>query len=596
MISKTMFTWRALRPERSASRRIAFLLVTALTVVLAGCGRVGWETTAAPDVGAGYTLTGTFTRVSVQAAGSDSISPTAVGPTNPVQEFFARRGGVDEVLADMSQGVSRASSATPQVPPTIVRYLKQVSGEVAIEEYVVAIDEDGTVIDRARVGEGGSFALSISETDSAIALLRGRAATEEEQEQGGVDVACIEPLELADATVTEAGYLETRGTRPLVLRISVDDVANAAGAAIGVNANATAAQRHVDLGSFATNDRSAKMASVNPDLSPYVLESSSDTPFVDEDGAFRRALLACGSSVQNDILLDFDLAFDMPDQIGGDDVVYDYRDHQDGASKVRTNEVRGAASPMIGTAGSNASQEPWLADLFAIEEETGFAAPVGFDMGVAASGYADPSRGSGTIDRETLDRGDLVQPSAGVSPAVGYFPYTADFPIFQPTLNTWPEEPSESTFNPYPVYADACISNPPACQWNRGVEPLIDLESMLPPFEGFTAFSHVSPLDAQQAPMLIRAEATVEKQMAYLRGVVLDASGAPIPDLLVLAMEPDLSTAGFGLTNEHGVYTIKVVTGHTYQVLAALDPVASPEVTEPGTYVLAPIQWEDVLP
>ncbi len=183
---------------------------------------------------------------------------------------------------------------------TAERALGRSIDDEAEDEYVVLIDDAGTILADDTVDAGdGTFQIEMS-LDAAtlastpnVALLRARDPHPTEASEAGIDYVCIEPIGIAESEVDADGRIRTRRVRPILL-----DYRSGPRAAPSNAFDDEQWPRVLDLGPVRSNDLDGSMSVHDREIAALTVDPPEDSPFLDDDGAFNPALLACGSTVR----------------------------------------------------------------------------------------------------------------------------------------------------------------------------------------------------------------------------------------------------------------------------------------------------------
>ena len=327
------------------------------------------------------------------------------------------------------------------------------------DEYVVLIDADGAVLADDVVDDDGRFRLDVlldAETlDAAppVALLRARAAHATETVASDTPYVCLEPIGVADAEVDADGLLRTRATRPLLVDYRPgrsDDGLRRGGATPASDAfDDRQWPRVVDLGELRKSDHDGGMTVHDAEAGALTATPASDGAFVDADGSFRSALLACGAPDRTSTTLDVDLTFDVSERI--------------------------LDAPAGGPAG-------WVETLLATLSDAPFASALLLDL-------------EGGVDGAAHAAGDLGVRRVS-STETNVTRYAASTRLSKPLAVADPSNVPD-LLEVDPVITDSCYAHPATCDFAGGVTPVLDLAHVIaePPSTGRASATSEVALD-----------------------------------------------------------------------------------------------------
>ncbi len=460
-----------LRPSdrRRLRPRVAVALASALALVaLAGCGgpppaeavadaplRVGagTETTTtvevasvpagavlrpeapSPDLTVGVARAGATTLdVTLRAApdaipARDAVVVAAFADADATRPYARYRIDVDVLGRYVLQGRLVRDDLTAG------RALERVTTSTT-DEYLVAIDGDGVVLADDVVDEAGRFRLDLlldaATLDAAppLALVRARAAHASETVAAETPYVCIEPIGVGDAQADADGLLRTRETRPLLVDYRPPGVASGSPASVRTTDGAFDDRqwpRVVDLGELRKSDHDGGMTVHDAEAAALTAIPEADGPFVDAEGTFRPALLACGAPDRTFASHDVALTFDVADRL--------------------------LDAPAEGAPG-------WVADHLATLADDPFASALLLDL-------------EGGVDDAAHAAGDLGVARVS-STEVGVVRYAATTRLAKPLAVADPTTVPD-LLEVDPVITDACYAHPATCDFAGGVTPVLDL-------------------------------------------------------------------------------------------------------------------------
>ena len=461
-------------------------------------------------------VTGSLSREATQDL--DVTSGASAGIFRQLADDF---GSIDTFLDSVGASVDPLSERSRGLSPHLQGFIRVLSGESGVEEeYVVAIDADGNVLGTAAADPcDGAWRLNIfldaatAVTNPQIALLRGRGADEAELDQGGVDIVCIEPLEVAELDNSDV-FKRTRRTRAALLRYVSEQVAFQTD-----SLDPTRRVRIISLGALTANDQSGRMANADSDLFE-ASDPGTQSPFYGADGQFRAELLACGAAERNS--LDFELELTLEES---DDVF----------------ELR--SSGTINPLGS-------LSSLSLASRAPSFDAGISFDL--PAGGSLDPSTPalSSTGVNESPDTLGIA------SVDMRNFPISLSTPVNRSLLGDLSLSNRSGSLRTLfgfedeeemlPIGLDACVIDVDACDFVGGVTPIVD----------FAALSGLFSAQRHDGGVSIQSTATLGR--IDIRGRLVNSSGTAISSQTITANCFDTALA-LGRTARDGTFLLTVM-------------------------------------
>lgn len=431
-------------------------------------------------------------------------------------------GGIDAFLETVGDAqVDPTSGRVRGLSPALSRFLRVLSGDEAIEdEYVVAIDADGKVLGSSLVDpdDDGSFSIRVhldaatAASQPQIALLRGRGADPEELEVGGVDVVCIEPLEVADLD-DDSVFTRTRRTRAMLLRYIINE--------IGIQTDAldpTRRLRTLAVGALTVNDQSAKMATAEADV--FEDFEPQDSPFY-EGGVFKQSLLNCGAKPGARSELEFELELEVVES----DAEFVWNG---GTSVSPTDGLRVlsnfAPSPVF---------DAGIA--FDLPTETDF-----YDARLASTGINEADEAL-TLRRAAMGLTDEAFGVRLVTPFNRPLSEIAEASTGTRSLRTLFEDDDDL----FPIGMDACALDFAKCDFDGGVTPILN----------FFEIAGLRTVQATRRGVRVKAEATIAR--INIVGQVVNTLGNPVASQIVTAFCTDTAVA-IGRTDRAGRFVVTV--------------------------------------
>jgi hypothetical protein len=460
-------------------------------------------------------VTGSLSREAAQDVESASVAGGGI-----FRQLADDFGSIDTFLDSIGGSIDPLSERSRGLSSHLQGFIRVLAGESGVEdEYVVAIDAAGNVLGSAAADPfDGAWRMSIfldavtAAGNPQIALLRGRGADADELEQGGVDIVCIEPLEVAELDDNDV-FKRTRRTRAALLRYISEQVAFQSD-----SLDPTRRVRIISLGALTANDQSGKMANADPSLFE-ASDPGEASPFYDADGQFRAELLACGAAERSTLEFELDLTLEESDDV----------------FRLRGETVTPADTLTI---------------LALPPRAPSFDAGISFDL--PAGGALDPSTPalSSTGVNESADTLGLA------SADLRSFPVSLMTPVNRGLLGdlALSNEPGslrtlfgfEEEEEMLPIGLDACVIDINACDFAGGVTPIVDFAALA---GLFSAQRHEGGLRVQSTATLGRID---------IRGRLVNSSGSPIASQTITANCFDTALA-LGRTSSTGAFVLTVM-------------------------------------
>lgn len=463
-------------------------------------------------------VTGTLSRASAEDV--DTASTNTGGVFQQIARDF---GSIDTFFDTIGASIDPQNERSRGLSPQLQNYIRVLAGESGIDdEYVIAVDADGNVLGTAAADSfDGNWRMSIHLDAAAvasspqIAMLRGRGADAAEREQSGVDIVCIEPLEVAELDNNDV-FTRTRRTRAALLRYVAEQVAFQSD-----SVDPTRRVRIISLGALTANDQSGKMANADPAL----FEASNPenaSAFYDADGNFREELLACNAATRSTLEFELDLSLEESSDV--------FRLRSSGA--------------VIPTESLSALSLP--------PKAPSFDAGISFDLPAGAA--LDPSRPALSSTGVSEDPETLGLANVGLR----NFPISLATPINRvPTgelgishhsgslrsLDFYDDEDQDGML---PIGLDACVIDVSKCDFDGGVTPIID----------FAALAGLLTVQRHDGGVRIQSSASLGR--IDIRGRLVNTSGAAIKNQTITASCFDTALA-LGRTSSSGDFLLTVM-------------------------------------